>query len=137
MSTIQDFKNAPTTAREALDLAWELAHPVKEGRELPKGTEFLQTMSDGAYLHDFIGAANYTASSRDETHLRTLDPLPDPRPEWTNAPAVVAFVKGWVSCADPQVFERGNETGTQWVRDSKVYHWYELVGVVPLYPKEG
>ena len=47
----------------------------------------------------------------------------------------MARVEGWVSCYDPQVFVRENKTGTQWILDTKVYRWDELINVIPLYPK--
>ena len=123
---------APTTACEALDLAWELAYPVKEGQVIPAGTRYLEIHN--TELRETSLPRDIRVSHGLVPKVRTIDPLPDPKPGWVDAPAVVAFVKGRVG--DPQVFSRGNETGTQWVRDSKVYHWYELIGVVPLYPKE-
>ena len=122
---------APTTAREALDLAWELGHEVKEGQTIPEGTRYLEFPN--SEMREYTAPISLDISPIFVPKVRTLDPLPDPKPDWANAPAVVAFVKGRVG--DPQVFSRENEDGTQWVRDTKVYHWTELIDVTPLYPK--
>ena len=134
----------PTTAREALELVWKLAHEVKEGREVPIGTECIAKVADDEFwtyrsLKPFDGV-----SRPGWAEARTLDPLQDPEPDWLDAPAVMAFVKGQVSCVDPQVFARANKTGTQRPHDGYWrssltglhYHWTDLIGVVPLYPKE-
>lgn len=66
----------PASAREALDLAWDLAHPVKEGQVIPEGDVVLSGSRDHftcetAYRDTPVGpsGANW---------FRTLDPLPDP-----------------------------------------------------------
>ena len=122
------------TAREALELAWSLARPVKEGQTVPKGTEFI-TRSDETIIMTSDGWDNVIGPSQVDI-VRTLDPLPDPEPDWLDAPAVMARLGNWISCADPQVFTRKDETGTQWTREAGVYHWTELEEVTPLYPKE-
>lgn len=71
-----------TTAREALEAAWELAHPTPETTTtIQTGTPFITrgpkgiiTMSKGC---DFTIEANKDG----ETELRTLTPLPEPEPE--------------------------------------------------------
>lgn len=126
-------KNGPKTAREALDLAWELAHPVKEGDVIPKGTDYLVRYGKGERPATARTGSDRFASEYDEARARTLDPLPEPTPDWLDAPAVIAFVKG--HGGDPQVFSRENKTGTQWLRDTKVYRWDELTVVTPLYQK--
>ena len=136
-------KNGPRTAREALALAWELAHPVKEGYEVPIGTECISKVADGEFL-TYRSKKPFDGGNRPgRAEARTLDPLPDPEPDWLDAPAVVAFVKGQVSCVDPQVFARANKTGTQelhegYWRSSLTglhYHWTDLIDTVPLYPR--
>ena len=127
--TLDPTPAAPTTAREALDLAWELAHPVKEGQAIPKGTRVID--HSGGTVDEYIAGGDWVP--RDPANFRTLDPLPEPTPDWLDAPAVMALVKGRVG--DPQVFARKNKTGTQWLRDTKVYRWDELTVVTPLYPK--
>lgn len=126
-------KNGPKTAQEALERAWDLAHPVKAGQTITSGTRYLHR-SDLYPISAGVVVIERQASLNDEATFRTLDPLPEPeaRPEWTNAPAVLAFYLDY-GCL---LFERENETGTQWVRNNKVYHWYELEDAVPLYPKE-
>ena len=107
-------KNGPKNAREALDLAWELAHPVKAEQTLPYGTQSLWRDPDGRLS---VGGSDvYTVSRKDAHKIRTLDPIPEPTPDWLDAPAVIAFVKG--HGGDPQVFSRENKTGTQWLRTS-------------------
>lgn len=132
----------PTTAKEALDLAWELAHPVNEGQVVPEGAKWMKKVAGN--VQEATMSRDYTVTANDTYVLRTHEPLPDPEPDWLNAPAVMALVKGWVSCADPQVFSRGNKTGTQsrhegYWRSSLtglLHHWTDLISVVPLYPKE-
>ena len=130
--TLDSVETGPVSAREALNLAWELAHEVKEGQIIPAGTRFLEFSN--SKLKEYVAQANIEISPNFAS-VRTLDPLPDPEPDWLDAPAVMARVEGWVSCHDPQVFTRENKTGTQWVLDTKVYRWDELIDVVPLYPK--
>lgn len=123
---------APTTAREALDLAWNLAHPIKEGQFIPEGVRYVRRSQDGG-LVTLTAAGDWTPDPRHRDGVRTLDPPPETEPDWLDAPAVIAYVKGRVG--DPQVFSRENEDGTQWLRDTRVYRWDELTGVTPLYPE--
>lgn len=124
---------APTTAQEALDLAWELAHPVEEGQTIPSGADYLFRHGLGYNLEVQLG--DRKIDSLDAGIFRTLDPLPDPLPDWTKAPAVLARVKGWVSCANPQAFTRGGEDGHDWWLNLQLYKWSDLEEVTPLYPK--
>ena len=126
---------APTTTQEALDLAWNLAHEVKEGQTMPSDTQYLLRQGLGYNLR--VSLVALSIDGIDAESIRTLDPLPDPEPDWLNAPAVLARGNDWVSCADPQVFVRENKDGTRWVRDTRFYRWDELIDAVPLYPKEG
>ena len=132
-------KKGPRTAREALALAWELAHPVREGQVIPSGTEFLLSMSDGFYLHDFNAVSEYTANNQDETYLRTLDPLPDPEPDWLDAPAVIASHPIYADTEQKGIWIPSNEEGMwEWPFQQGEFmaHWTELENVTPLYPKE-
>lgn len=122
---------APTTVREALDLAWELADPVEEGQTIPKGVKYLERYSSG--IREYVSFRDMNVLPTLVEYVRTLDPLPAPKPDWLDAPALLARHKDWGS---PAVFEREDSTGVQWVRDSKVYHWCELTDITPLYPKE-
>lgn len=125
---------APTTAREALDLAWDLAHEVKPEQVIPKGTWYLQDSRSG--LGEYVAGSDFMISHGFAPLVRTFDPLPEPKPDWNDAPAVIAATsmcpdrKVWV----PQIYNP--ESGGVWkcscCRDD--LHWYELVDVVPLYP---
>lgn len=127
---------APTTAREALDLAWNLAHEVKEGQVIPKGARCLEVI--GSALRAYTSMHDTTISPERAPNFRTLDPLPDPEPEpdWLDAPAVLARFDGW-DHDEREVFtptgapNRWTRAGTDWT-----FHWNELRDVTPLYPKE-
>lgn len=131
--TLDPIGPRPASAHEALDLAWELAHEVKPGQVIPWGTRLLKF--EGPEILAYTAQRDLKIMSEFAATLRTLDPLPEsepePEPDWLDAPAVMARVAGWPSYHDPQVFTRGNEIGTQWVLDTKFYHWSELVGVTP------
>ena len=127
----------PSTAREALDLAWELAHPVKPGQVIPKGTRYLAFTSPG--LREYTACVDREIRPELAPITRTLEPLPDPTPDWLDAPAVLARVDGWSSCADPQVFARHDYHGapSEWrYNGAESFSWQELRDVTPLYPKE-
>ena len=125
--------SAPTTAREALDIAWELAHPVKEGQVIPEGTRYLT--SSGSGLKESTSCVDQKMSPHLASINRTLDPLPDPKPDWLDAPAVLAN--------EPGTGKRGvfvptdKDTGKHWavVFSALSYPWQELTDVTPLYPK--
>ena len=136
--TLDPLEPAPTTAREALDLAWELAHEVEEGQTIPAGTDYLVSRNGGCPATMRSGL-NQRALKSDERHLRTLDPLPEPEPEpepepdWLDAPAVLASDKRddtgdchtWINVGDGE-----------WVSASGEYAlWSSLRDVTPLYPK--
>ena len=133
---------APTNSLEAMDMAWDLAHEVKEGQVLPEGTRYVRR-SQYWGLVPLTAVGDWTPDPHLRDGVRTLDPLPDPKPDWLDAPAVVAYVKGRVG--DPHVFSRGNKTGTQSLHEGYwrssltglLHHWSDLTGVVPLYPREG
>lgn len=128
--------SAPTTAQEARDLAWDLAHPVKEGQHIPEGTEFLYPMSDGTYMNERIGVEDYRANGSDEKYLRTLDPLPDPEPDWLDATVILANCP--VCLLDnPLLPEEGTDNLTWECRGCRCsMAWDSLKDVTPLYPKE-
>ena len=68
----------PTTVQEALDLAWNLAHPLKEGQHIPEGTRLI----DRSYRNDlsaYSALADITINARESLTIRTLDPL-EPNP---------------------------------------------------------
>lgn len=121
---------APSTAREALDIAWELAHEVKPGQVIPEGNQYLEVTQ--------FGLKEYTAQRDSELALsyvpvvRTVEPLPEPKPDWIDAPAVLAETS---MCPDRKVWvpESGGVWKCSCCRDE--LHWCDLVDVTPLYPK--
>lgn len=126
----------PTTAREALDLAWDLAHPVREGQVIPAGSWVIHAdLDDDGAMEVYKTGPGILEPHKEVGIIRTFDPLPDPLPKWTKAPAVLAATIFEDRSEHRTVFARENKTGTQWLRDTKVYRWDELTDVVPLYPK--
>ena len=127
-----ETSSAPTTARAALALAWELAHPVREGQQIPFDMVCLH--DEGDRITMIITPQDWTPTFPDS--VRTLDPLPDPEPDWLDAPAVLA--------TEPGTGKRGvfiptdKATGMHWavVSSALSYPWQELEDVTPLYPKE-
>lgn len=121
----------PTTAREALDLAWDLAHEVKEGQTIPSGARYLAFSSDGVREHVAYGDREINSVIAPTT--RTLEPLPEPEPDWVDAPAVIATTR-W---CDTELWlpETG---GYYWecTHCDDVRYWRDLTDVTPLYPKE-
>ena len=124
---------APTTARGALALAWELGHPVNSGDVIPKGMTCLKDNGDCITMVDH--PTDWTPMFPE--NIRTLDPLPDPEPDWLDAPAVLAFkdavVDVWTHC-----ISHPHNDGSGWTRrdPDSCTHWTELEHVTPLYPKE-
>ena len=119
----------PTTASEALELAWELAYPVWEGQNVPKGTRYLKTNASG--LAEFIAQFDFKILPGVVSVVRTLERLPGTVPDWVYAPAVLASTS---MCPDRKVWvpESGGVWKCSCCRDE--LHWYELVEVAPLYP---
>lgn len=128
--TLDPAPTAPTSAREALDLAWELAHPVKAGQVIPGGTDAISARSE---VENVYGATliDQVADKFDELHTRTLDPLPEPAPDWLDAPAVLAAH----AYRDDQVLWE-NCDGIFVNATLGEAEWSELRDVTPLYPKE-
>lgn len=126
--------SAPTTAREALDLTWELAHPVKEGQTIPKGTRYLKKDSFG--LKEYIAQVDFAIWHGVVSITRTLEPLPEPKPDWLDAPAVIARHVKQTPDSPPSLW--GNLGNGLWghVDTTKRATVRELRDVTPLYPKE-
>lgn len=120
---------APTTAREALDLAWELAHEVKPGQVIPKGSQYLVTTGSG--VKEYTAAFDIETGFHGEPERRTLEPLPEPKPDWLNAPAVIAVCNDTM---DRDVFVRRGDNS--WRSEFYGAGTTDLRDVVPLYPKE-
>ena len=127
-----NFHPAPTTAREALTLAWELAHPVKEGQIIPVGTWLVERRGDEFAVgkNDYFEA---TANDWDVKNRRTLDPLPDPEPDWLDAPAVLAAMKGR---SGQKVWLPKPNGHWECTCCGVVRHWFNMADVTPLWPKE-
>ena len=130
---------APTTAREALDLVWELAHPVKEGQKVEPGTQCIAKVRDGEFT-TYRATFPFNGDTRPgRAEARTLDPLPDPEPDWIDAPAILA---SHPVCADTEqigIWIPSDEEGNwEWPVQQGEFmaHWSELEDVTPLYPKE-
>ena len=127
---------APTTAREALALAWDLAHEVKEGQVIPRGTQYLEF--NGYGVRQCTASRDMKVSPGLVPLCRTLEPLPDPEPDWLDAPAVIAHVDA-PNVQPTSVFVPTGTHPDRWGRfDSEwTFHWNELRDVIPLYPREG
>ena len=132
--TLDPLEPTPTTAREALDMglnvAWDLAHEVKEGQPIPKGTQYLMLHNSG--LMECTAQIDFEIKPYLASITRTLDPLPDPEPDWLDAPAVLArtdndqFLRVWSA-----------HKGDLWASTSHTYTrlWQNLRDVTPLYPE--
>lgn len=130
------YLSAPTSAHEALDMAWELAYEVKPGQVIPTSTRYLYYTSG---LREYAsGLREYTAETDIKVNpglaskVRTLEPLPDPEPDWLDAPAVLA-VASW--CPDQKVWVPKSDGYWQSACCRYESHWDELIDVTPLYPK--
>ena len=123
---------APTTVRDALDLAWELAHPVKPGQVIPNGTRFMEFHN--STVKECIAYGDREINLATAPITRTLEPLPEP--DWLDAPAVLAGFDGW-SHDEREVFVPIGPHN-HWIRvgSSLTSLWRDLRDVTPLYPKE-
>ena len=127
---------APTTSREALDLAWDLGHEVKEGQTIPGRERTIGRYEDGDF---FLGMSltDRLVTESEQSHLRTFDPLPDPLPDWLDAPVVIARV-GDHKLQQTAVFTPTGVRPDRYIKTETgaTFHWTELMDVVPLYPKD-
>lgn len=119
---------AVASAREALDLAWELAHEVKPWQAIPKGTRYIERHSDG--MREYAALRDFKIIPELVSIFRTLEKLPDPEPDWLDVPVVLAK-----PCWCPQGIWLP-EPGGVWkcARCQADRHWSELRDVIPLYP---
>ena len=123
---------APESAREALDLAWNLAHPVKEGQHIPDVTRLLDRL-DSNDFSVYTTKVGFVINAREALSIRTLDPLPDPEPDWLEAPAVLATC----GCRGIELWQPHDEKVGMWVSASGEHVlWSTLRHVTPLWPKE-
>lgn len=121
----------PATAQEALELAWGLAYEVKKGQVIPEGTRYMESHGDG--LKVFTAKRDMKPRSPElASMVRTLEPFPDPGPDWLEASAVLAATN---RCPDRTVWipESGGVWKCSCCREER--HWYELVDVIPLYSR--
>lgn len=116
--------NGPTTAREALKMAWELAYPVNSGDVIPKDMTCLQDKGDRITMNSL--PTNWTPAFPES--VRTIDPLPESEPYWLDALAVLAHTED----EEPHVWiARG--TGEWRDEHGNTRHWKDLKDVNPLY----
>ena len=130
--TLYPIEPAPTTAREALELAWELAHEVKPGQEIPEGTRYLKLYRFGVQEYTTGRCLKITPDL--VPIVRTLDTLPDPEPDWIDAPAVLDVC----GCCGTETLHSPIKRGTCWecTECHTTKTWRTLTDVTPLYPKE-
>lgn len=146
LQAVLEIKNATIKAlsgkspikdsKDALDLAWELAYPVKEGQTIPRGTKYLER-HNGA-LREYTAFHDMNPKAGEGELIRSQDPLPDSVPDWLDAPAVLANVDAHDEFGERikgvfyQVYDnRWTTDGTEWT-----FHWNELHEVTPLWPRE-
>lgn len=128
-------KNGPKTAREALELAWELAHPVKEGQAIPRGTRVIDH-TGGTVVECTVGS---DWVPREHENIRTLDPAQEPLPDWLKAQAVMADC---LDCNPPGLDTRSvyvNIVGDRWTCTEclRKLPWQDMTNVTPLHaPQE-
>lgn len=130
--TLDPIEPAPTTAFEALELAWELAHPVKEGQIIPEGDRYLAFSGFG--LKEYTAQRDIKIDSELLSMTRTVKPLSDPEPEWLDAPAVLAS-KGEV-CPWKKVWLPRSDGKWTCTCCGAILHWSLMIDVTPLWPKE-
>lgn len=121
----------PTTAREALELAWELAHEVKGGQVIPEGARYLT--SSGSGVKEYTAQHDVKIRSSHATVIRTVDPLPEPLPDWLDAPAVLATC----GCRGIELWHPHESKDGLWASSARGEYalWSTLRDVTPLYPE--
>ena len=122
----------PTTVQEALDLAWNLAAPVEEDQTIPKGTRYVRRSQFGG-LTTYTAAPDWTPDPWHKDMIRTFEPLPEPEPDWLNAPAVLASMN---ECSWQKVWLPRSEGYWECTCCGAYKHWSAMADVTPLYPKE-
>lgn len=127
---------APTTAHGALALTWELAHPVKEGQVIPEGSRCIENQQ-GYGLKVYIAQLDYEISPEFVPVFRTLEPLPDPEPDWLAAHAVLARHRTHAPDSRPSLWANLGDGMWGHAETTKRADVWDLLDVTPLYPKEG
>lgn len=140
LQSVLEIKNATIKAlsgkspikdsKGALDLAWELGHPVREGQVIPKGTKFMKKTEGNVQAYTM--RRDYTVTADDTYILRTHEPLSEPEPDWLDAPAVLASMD---DCSWQKVWLP--RSGGKWTCTccGAILHWSLMADVTPLYPK--
>ena len=119
MSRTKDFENAPV------------------GATATNSNGFGRAMKLGNVEQRWVLQSGLSMSDREmEFWGYTLDPLPDPEPDWLDAPAVLARGKHWEAGQNLNVFTRSVDMWALY-GCNRLFHWSELADVTPLYPKEG
>ena len=123
-----DPSPAPATARDALDLAWELAHPAPVGRIIPACTPYLYRVADDQVV--VVVSAGDFFVSEEAVECRTIDP------NWLDAPAVLATCPNY-NGGGPAIYSP-RVASDRWSCSECGEHarWQDLRDVTPLYPKE-
>ena len=118
----------PGTVGGALDLAWELAHPVKEGQVIPKGAKWMKKVAGN--VQESKMTRDYTITITDTFILRTHEPLSDP--EWLDAPAVLAAMD---DCSWQKVWLPSTPGHWECTCCGVDRHWSKMSDVTPLWPE--
>ena len=120
----------PENSIDAFGFAWNLGHPVKEGQVIPDGTKWMKKV--GGNVQESTMTRDYTVTANDTYILRTHEPLPNPLPDWLDAPAVLAAMDdcSWQKVWLPSRIGRWRCTCCGVDR-----HWSKMSDVTPLYPE--
>lgn len=119
------------TAREHLDAAWEAAHVPADGM-IHAGAEYVARKREREVRGPFTtGATIPDTDPSGVLRRRLLDPPAPARPEWADAPAVLAVCNDTM---DRRVFVR--DGADWWKADQYASATSGLRQVTPLYPKE-
>lgn len=98
-----------TTAREALEAAWAVAHPIPEGTIIPAETPLIARGPEGITFIDEGYRLTIKVNGLGETEYRTLTPLPEPKPE--------PWEQSRYCYADGDIYKRFQDArGVYWMR---------------------
>ena len=137
--TFDSFESRPASTREAVELAWDLAHKVKEGQVIPVGA-WLVDRRDSKIIVEKNTFFNIAVDEWGAENIRTLEPLHEQEPDWLDAPAILA---SHPLCADTErigIWLPSLYKDDMWELPAQQgelrVHWSELESVTPLHPKE-
>ena len=82
-----EVRNEPPelTAKEHLEAAFEAAHPVPKGLDVPAGVPIITRWDDGEIRVHAMGSTAKNRGTNDYIEARTLEPLPPVIPDDCNA----------------------------------------------------